>query len=51
MFSEETLTKIFAREEIQRLDIMTQSAVVHAIEDVLEEENNADEYSEPTTNE
>ena len=37
MFSDEVLEKIFAREEWQRLDLQTQSAVIHAIEEVLEE--------------
>ena len=37
MFSDEVLEKIFAREELQRLDLQTQSAVIHAIEEVLEE--------------
>ena len=37
MFSDEILEKIFARKELQRLDLQTQSAVIHAIEEVLEE--------------
>ena len=37
MFSDEVLEKIFAREELQRLDLQTQSAVIPAIEEVLEE--------------
>lgn len=37
MFSDEILEKIFAREEMQRLDLQTQSSVIHAIEEVLEE--------------
>ena len=37
MFSDEVSEKIFAREELQRLDLQTQSAVIHAIEEVLEE--------------
>lgn len=44
MFSDEFLEKIFMRKELQRLDLQTQSEVIHAIEDVLEEvEDNADE--------
>ena len=38
MFSDDVLEKIFAREELQRLDLKTQSAVIHAIEEVLEQE-------------
>ena len=37
MFSDEVLEKIFARKELQRLDLQTQSEVIHAIEEVLEE--------------
>lgn len=37
MFSDEILEKIFAKRELQSLDLQTQSAVIHAIEDVLEE--------------
>lgn len=44
MLSDKTLEKIFAREELQRLDMATQASVVKAIEEILEEENqNADE--------
>lgn len=44
MFSDEVLEKIFMRKELQRLDLQTQSEVIHAIEDVLEEvEDNTDE--------
>lgn len=44
MFSDEILTKIFSKRELQKLDLQTQSEIVHAIEDVLEEEKqNADE--------
>lgn len=43
MFSDEVLEKIFMRKELQRLDLQTQSEIIHAIEDVLEEvEDNAD---------
>ena len=37
MFSDEILEKIFARKELQRLDLQTQSEVIHAIEKALEE--------------
>lgn len=37
MFSDEILEKIFARKELQILDLQTQSEVIHAIEEVLEE--------------
>lgn len=37
MFSDEILEKIFARKELQRLDLVTLSLVIHAIEEVLEE--------------
>lgn len=44
MLSDKTLEKIFAREELQRLDMATQASVVKAIEEILEEEKqNADE--------
>lgn len=47
MFSDEILEKIFARKELQRLDLQTQSEVIHAIEEVLEEEKaDADTVSE-----
>ncbi|MBR9936039.1 hypothetical protein KE513_00600 [Oscillospiraceae bacterium Marseille-Q3528] len=47
MFSDEILEKIFAREEMQRLDLQTQSSVIHAIEEVLEEvKKDADAVSE-----
>lgn len=44
MLSDKALEKIFAREELQRLDMATQASVVKAIEEILEEEKqNADE--------
>lgn len=47
MFSDEILEKIFAKRELQSLDLQTQSAVIHAIEDVLEEaEKNGNSVSE-----
>ena len=44
MLSDKTLEKIFARKEMQRLDMVTQASVVSVIEEILEEEKeNADE--------
>lgn len=44
VFSDEILEKIFNRKEMQRLDLQTQSSVIHAIEEVLEgEKQNEDE--------
>lgn len=43
MFSDEILEKIFARKELQRLDLQTQSSVIHAIEEVLSEEGTEDD--------
>ena len=43
VFSDEVLEKIFARKELQSLDLSTQSSIIHAIEDVLEEVKQ-DEY-------
>ena len=44
MLSDKTLEKIFARKEMQRLDMATQASIVRVIEEVLEEEKeNADE--------
>ena len=46
MFSDDVLEKIFARKELQSLDLSTQSSIIHAIEDVLEEvEENEHERS------
>ncbi len=46
MFSDEILEKVFARKELQRLDLQTQSEVIHAIEEVLEEVMDHDALSE-----
>ena len=43
MFYDDVLEKIFARKELQSLDLSTQSSIIHAIEDVLEEVKQ-DEY-------
>lgn len=37
MFSDEVREKILSKEELQKLDLVTLSLVVHAIEEVLEE--------------
>ena len=43
VFSDEVLEKIFARKELQSLDLSTQSSIILAIEDDLEKEKQ-DEY-------
>ena len=40
MFSDDVLEKIFARKELQSLDLSTQSSIIHAIEDILEGKEN-----------
>lgn len=42
MFSDETLEKIFADPETQKVPIGYQSTMIHVIERILEEEENAD---------
>ena len=37
MFSDEIREKILSKEELQELDLVTLSLVIHAIEEVLEE--------------
>lgn len=37
MFSDEVKEKILSKEELQKLDLVTLSLVIHAIEEVLEE--------------
>ena len=37
MFSDEIIEKILCKEELQTLDLVTLSLVIHAIEEVLEE--------------
>lgn len=50
MFSDEVLEKIFARKELQSLPLQVQSSVIHAIENVLEEDSkNADKQSVSAT--
>lgn len=40
MFTDSQLEKIFSKPELQRLPLETQSEVIHAIEDALEEVDN-----------
>ena len=42
MFTDEILTKIFAHPAIMTLDLNTQSAVLHAIESIMDEEEKQD---------
>lgn len=44
MFSDETLEKIFSREDVMKIPIVYQSTMVRAIQEVLEQEekNHAD---------
>lgn len=53
MFTSEVLTKIFAHPAIMSLPLKIQSDVVHAIENILEEEgnDNADESVSDSTSE
>lgn len=37
MFSDEVREKILSKEELQKLDLVTLSLIIHAIEEVLEE--------------
>lgn len=37
VFSDEVREKILSKEELQKLDLVTLSLVIHAIEEVLEE--------------
>ena len=40
MFSDEVREKILSKKELQKLDLVTLSLVIHAIEEVLEEVDN-----------
>ena len=40
MFDDEVREKIFAKSELQKIDLMTLSLVIKAIEEVLEEREN-----------
>ena len=44
MFQNETLEKIFADQETQKVPIGYQSTMIHVIEKILEEEKNVDEF-------
>lgn len=48
MFDDEVREKIFAKSELQKIDLMTLSLVIKAIEEVLEENEN--EHAISTTN-
>ena len=48
MFDDEVREKIFAKSELQKIDLMTLSLVIRAIEEVLEENEN--EHAVSTTN-
>ena len=45
MFSDEVREKILCKEELQKLDLVTLSLVIHAIEEVLEEADNEQSLS------
>lgn len=40
MFSDEFLEKIFSKDEMQKIPLVYQSAVIHVVEKTLEEEEN-----------
>ncbi len=46
MFSDEVLEKIFAIRELQTLDLQTQSAIIRAMEEILEVEKDDKPVSE-----
>lgn len=48
MFDDEVREQIFAKSELQKIDLMTLSLVIKAIEEVLEEREN--EYAVSATN-
>ncbi len=48
MFDDEVREKIFAKSELQKIDLMTLSLVIKAIEEVLEEREN--EHAVSATN-
>ena len=45
MFSDEVREKILSKKELQKLDLVTLSLVIHAIEEVLEEVDNEQSLS------
>ncbi len=42
MFDDELLDKIFSHPEVQKVPLVYQSIMVHAVEDALEEKEDAD---------
>ena len=40
LFTDEILEKILTREDVSKVPLVYQSAMIHAIKEVLEEENN-----------
>ena len=46
MFSDEILEKIFAHPETSKIPIGCQSTMIHAIEEVLEEVENVNEFQQ-----
>lgn len=42
MFDDELLDKIFAHPEVQKVPLIYQSIMVHAVEDAMEEKEDAD---------
>lgn len=46
MFSDEVREKILRKEELQKLDLVTLSLVIHAIEEALEEVDNEQSLSD-----
>ena len=48
MFNDEVREQIFAKSELQKIDLMTLSLVIKVIEEVLEENEN--EHAVSTTN-
>ena len=48
MFNDEVREQIFAKSELQKIDLMTLSLVIKAIEEVLDENEN--EHAISTTN-
>ena len=48
MFNDEVREQIFAKSELQKIDLMTLSLVIKAIEEVLEDRE--DEHAVSTTN-
>jgi hypothetical protein len=46
LFTDEILEKILTREDVSKVPLVYQSAMIHAIKEVLEEENVSDAKSE-----